>query len=43
LPGVLPPLPIVVTLLLFAWNLGLSLVVNDFVKLVLLKSAKLGK
>jgi len=42
IPGVFPPLPLAMTLVLLGWNLALSLIFNDFVKFVLLKKWDLG-
>jgi len=39
IPGVLPPLPVVMTLFLFGWNIALSLGLNDCVKLLLFKKS----
>ncbi|MCX6569896.1 MAG: plasma-membrane proton-efflux P-type ATPase [Candidatus Aminicenantes bacterium] len=42
IPGLFPALPVAMTLFLFGWNLALSLILNDYVKLLLLKRMKLG-
>lgn len=42
IPGLFPALPIEMTLFLIAWNVALTLVLNDGVKLFLLKRSKLG-
>jgi len=40
--GLFPALPVAMTLSLLGWNLALSLILNDFVKLLLLKKLNLG-
>jgi H+-transporting ATPase len=42
IPGVLPALPVAMTLFLLGWNIGLSLILNDNAKLLLLKRTNLG-
>lgn len=39
--GLFPALPVAMTLFLLGWNLALSLIVNDYVKLLLLKKLNL--
>jgi plasma-membrane proton-efflux P-type ATPase len=43
IPGLFPALPVMMTLFLLGWNLALSLIVNDYVKLLLLKKLNLGR
>ena len=40
--GLFPALPVVMTLFLLGWNLALSLIINDYVKVLLLKKSKPG-
>ncbi len=40
--GLFPALPIAMTLFLLGWNLALSLILNDYVKVFFLKKSKLG-
>ena len=42
IPGLFPALPVAMTLFLLGWNLALSLILNDFVKVLLLKRLNLG-
>ncbi len=42
IPGLFPALPVAMTLFLLGWNLALSLILNDYVKLLLLKRLNLG-
>jgi len=42
IPGVLPALPVVMTLFLFGWNVAFSLVLNDSVKVRLLRKPSPG-
>jgi H+-transporting ATPase len=41
--GLFPALPVTMTFFLLGWNLALSLILNDFVKLILLKKLNLGR
>jgi H+-transporting ATPase len=41
--GLFAPLPVLITLFLFAWNVGFSLLLNDSVKLFLLNKLNLGR
>ncbi|MGZ5496062.1 MAG: hypothetical protein ACXWFO_04840, partial [Candidatus Aminicenantales bacterium] len=41
--GLFPALPVAMTLFLLGWNLVLSLILNDYVKLLLLKKLNLGR
>jgi H+-transporting ATPase len=43
IPGLFPALPVAMTLFLLSWNLALSLILNDYVKLLLLKKSNLGR
>jgi H+-transporting ATPase len=40
--GLFPALPVMMTLFLLGWNLAFSLILNDYVKVLLLKKAKPG-
>ena len=42
IPGLFLALPVAMTLFLLGWNLALSLILNDFVKLLLLRKLNLG-
>lgn len=42
IPGLFPALPVVMTLFLLGWNLALSLILNDSVKVLLLRRLNLG-
>jgi H+-transporting ATPase len=41
--GLFPPLPISMTLFLFGWNVGFSLLLNDSVKILILNKLNLGR
>ena len=42
IPGLFPALPVAMTIFLLGWNLALSLIVNDYVKVLLLRRLNLG-
>jgi H+-transporting ATPase len=41
IPGLFPAVPVAMTLFLLGWNLALSLIINDFVKFLLLRKLSL--